>query len=112
MQKNLVLGGIVVGVVVIAVVGWAMWSPSNNANFPEGTLWICTDRACGSDHTLTTKQLSDHYKANYGQLPKCPKCTKETMRAERCGHCSKVYPQARGVQICPYCKKEKVAVPA
>jgi ribosomal protein L32 len=112
MQKNLVLGGIVVAVVAAAVVVWAMWTPANNANFPEGTLWMCTDRACGSHHNLSTKQLGEHYKANYGQLPKCPKCGKESVRAEKCDHCGKVYPQGRGVQVCPYCKKEKVAAPA
>ena len=70
MKQKLIYGGVVVLVVGAVVVGWAMYQPANNPNFPEGTDWLCTDRACGIHFKLTTSQLSDHYKQHYGQRPK------------------------------------------
>jgi len=40
MNKNLVKGIIVGGVVLVAVLGWMLYSPANNANFPGGTDWL------------------------------------------------------------------------
>ena len=47
------------------------------------------------------KQLGEHYKAHYGQLPKCPKCGHDAVRASVCSNCGKVFPQARdrGVSV-------------
>ena len=44
-------------------------------------------------------ELAEHTQKHYGERPKCPKCGKEAIAA-KCGHCGKVYPQARGEQIC------------
>jgi hypothetical protein len=111
MKDKLIYAVIVIVAVGLAAVGWMMWSPANNENFPEGTDWVCLEKNCGQHFKLTMSELGDHYKKNYGQRPKCPKCGKEAFRAEKCGHCGKVYPQSRGVQVCPYCKKEQVVTP-
>jgi hypothetical protein len=110
-KQHLVYASVVV-VVVAAVLVMAMRRGPNNENFPEGTDWLCLDPTCNTHFRLTMKELGEHYKQHYGKRPLCPKCGKEAVRAEVCGHCGKVYPQARGVQICPYCRKEQVAKPA
>ena len=104
-DKRVVLAAVAIAV-VIAVVGWRLWGRgANNENFPEGTLWQCTTPACGNAFTLTMKQLGEHHKKHFGQLPACPKCGKESVGAQRCGHCRKVYVQMRGSNVCPFCGK-------
>jgi hypothetical protein len=111
-MKNKLVYAVVIGVALVgAVVVWAMWRPANNPNFPQGTDWLCTNQACQNHFKLTMKELGDHHKAHYGQRPKCPKCGKDAVRAEVCAHCGKVYMQARGAQICPYCRKEQIIKP-
>ncbi len=112
MNEKVIYGIVIALVVAGAVGGWMMWTPANNANFPEGTPWMCQNPSCKTEFHLTMKQLSEHYKANYGEQPKCPKCSQPALRAERCDHCGKLFPQQRGVNVCPHCGKEKVAQPA
>lgn len=95
-------------VVGLSVLIWQMWPESNDPNFPEGTDWICTNAADRHTFTLTMDELAEHTQKHYGERPKCPTCGKEAIRAEKCGHCGKVYPQARGEQVCPFCKKPQV----
>ena len=112
MKQKLIYGAVIV-VVVAAVLGvWSMRGSPNNANFPQGTDWLCTNSACGNHYKMTVAELGEHHKKNYGQRPACPKCGKPAVRAEVCGHCGKVYPQNRGMQVCPYCGKEQIAKPA
>jgi hypothetical protein len=111
MKQKLIYGGIVAAAVGVAVLVWAMWRPENNANFPEGTDWVCTNKTCGNHFKLTMKELGEHHKAHYGQLPKCPKCGKDAVRASVCSSCGKVFPQGRGMAACPYCGKPFAASP-
>ena len=97
-------------VVGLGVLTWSLWPEPNNANFPEGTDWLCANKSDPHHFKLTMKALAEHTRNNYGQRPTCPTCGQESYRAEKCAHCGKVYPQGRGPQICPYCKKPQ-AVP-
>jgi|tagenome__1003787_1003787.scaffolds.fasta_scaffold18987997_2 hypothetical protein len=106
-MKPKVVYTIVIVVAVGAAVGvWALYRSPNNANFPEGTHWICRDPSCGTQVTLTMKQLGEHNQQHFGKLPFCPKCNKEMLRADICRHCGKWYPQMRENYFCPYCKQE------
>lgn len=111
MKQKLIYAGAIVGAVVLALAVWVMWRPANNANFPEGTDWLCVDPACKTHFKMTMKQLGEHYKENYGKRPLCPKCSKESVRAEVCGHCGKVYAASQGPNYCPYCRKLQVVKP-
>ena len=104
-KQKLVYAGVIAAVVAAAVIVWAVWRPSNNANFPQGTLWLCSNPKCSAEFRLTMQQLGEHYKAHYGERPKCPKCGSEAYRADKCPSCGKVFPQTRGGSICPYCGK-------
>jgi hypothetical protein len=104
-DKRIYVGAAAVAV-VLAVGGWLLWGGgANNENFPEGTLWMCTNPACGNTFTLTMKQLGEHHKAHFGQLPPCPKCGRDAIGAHKCEHCGKVYVEQRGSSICPFCFK-------
>jgi hypothetical protein len=106
MNQKLVYAIVVVAAVGLAVGVWWFWDSPNNANFPQGTHWMCMDRACGGQATLTMKQLGQHNKEHFGKRPFCPKCKKETMRADVCRHCGKWYPQAPDSYVCPFCKQD------
>jgi len=98
-------------VVVLVVAGiaavWWYWRPANNANFPDGTFWLCANPQCKAEIVLTMKQLGEHHEKHYGQPLLCPKCNKpDPLRADRCPDCKKLYPQQRNIApLCPYCKK-------
>src|SRR5438105_4059765 len=80
-------------VVLLGVVVWAtVRRPANNANFPDGTYWVCKN---GHQFTLTVKQLGEWNKAHYGQSPHCPTCDAPAERAEKCPHCGAVFPAQR-----------------
>jgi hypothetical protein len=97
-------------VVGLGVLVWSLWPEPNNANFPEGTDWICANKE-PHHFKLTIKALAEHNEKNYGARPKCPTCGQDAFRADKCVHCGKVYPQGRGAQVCPFCKKPQVAPP-
>lgn len=105
MKQKLIYAGVIVAVVGATLLVWSMWSTPNNANFPEGTAWLCTDNKCGNHFKMTVKELAEYTRANYGQPVKCPKCQKVAVGAIECAHCGKVYHQMRGSNICPYCNK-------
>jgi rRNA maturation endonuclease Nob1 len=110
-KQHVIYGAVVLVVVGAALTVAALWRGPNNANFPEGTDWLCTNQGCGNHFKLTMKQLGEHYKAHYGQLPKCPKCGHDAVRAWQCANCGKVFPQTRGIDACPYCGKPLAAPP-
>lgn len=111
MNKNLVKGLIIGGVVLLAVVGWALYSPSNNANFPEGTDWLCQNPSCKTSFNLSMKELANYNKEHPGDPIKCAKCGTAAIRAEKCRHCGKHFPMPRdAAHRCPFCGKDN-AVP-
>jgi predicted RNA-binding Zn-ribbon protein involved in translation (DUF1610 family) len=111
-QKQKLIYAAVITVVVGAVLAiWGFRRPPNNANFPEGTDWLCTNRTCNNHFNLTMKDLGQFYKTHYGQRPKCPKCGSEAIRATVCPSCHKVFPQARDMFACPYCGKPLFSPP-
>jgi hypothetical protein len=94
-------------IVVAAVLGWTFYGSSkNNANFPEGTLWVCMDPACRHEFAMSVKELGQYEKEHWGEPMKCQKCGKTAFRADRCQHCGKAYPQQQRSSICPHCRKE------
>jgi DNA-directed RNA polymerase subunit RPC12/RpoP len=110
MNKNVIKGLVVGGIVLIAVLGWALYQPSNNANFPDGTDWLCTNAQCKTAFNLSIEQLSDYSKDHAGEPIKCPKCGTASVRAEKCVHCGKVFPMSNAGHRCPFCGKDN-AVP-
>ena len=111
MNKNLVKGIVVAAVVLVAVVGWLLYSPANNANFPEGTDWLCMNPSCNNSFNMSVKQLAQYQKDHFGEPIKCPKCKTQSIRAQKCQHCSKTFPMSSDIQHrCPYCGKP-TAVP-
>ena len=112
MNKNF-LKGIVIGVVVlVAVLVWALYHPANNANFPEGTDWLCQNPTCHTAFNLSIKQLGQYSSDHPGDPIKCPKCGTASIRAEKCQHCGKYFPMPRDAQHrCPFCGKENQPPP-
>ena len=104
-QKKIAAAGIVIAVVAVSAFVWFR-DPAGAVNAPGGTWWLCQNDKCKHEYNLTLAQVSDHHAKHYGQPMACPKC-KETqvVRADKCPHCGKIYPQTRAEAICPYCKK-------
>ena len=112
MNKNLVKGIIVASAVLVAILAWWLYSPANNANFPDGTDWLCQNASCKTGFTLSVKQLAEYSKDHPGEHIKCPKCGTTTLRAEKCRHCGKHFPMMRdGPHRCPFCGKDNAAPP-
>ena len=113
MNKNLVKGIVIASVVLVALLGWWLYSPSNNANFPGGTDWLCQNPSCKTAFNLSMKQLGQYSKEHAGEPIKCPKCGTPAIRAEKCTHCGKYFPMARdALHRCPYCGKDNAPPPA
>lgn len=107
MNKNVVKGIVIGAVVLVAVLAWALYRPANNANFPEGTDWLCQNPQCATSFNLTVKQLAQYNQEHAGEPIKCPKCSTTSIRGERCQHCGKVFPMPRdAAHRCPYCGKD------
>jgi hypothetical protein len=112
MNKNLLKGIIVASAVLVAVLAWWLYSPANNANFPGGTDWLCTNQSCKNAFNLTMKELGQYNKEHIGEPIKCPKCGSPAIRAEKCQFCGKSYPMPRDAQHrCPFCGKDNAAPP-
>ena len=105
MKQKLIYGAVIIVVVGTVLAIWGTRSSPNNANFPEGTDWLCLNQSCNNHFKLTIQELGEHHKANYGQPVKCPKCGQRADRADVCKSCGKVYIQMRGMQACPFCGK-------
>ena len=107
MKNPNVVKGIAIGaVVLVAVVAWLVYRPSNNANFPGGTDWLCQNPTCGNAFNLTIKQLGQYSKEHRGEPIKCPKCSTVAIRGEKCQNCAKYFPMPRDAEHrCPYCGK-------
>jgi len=105
-NKNVVNGIIIGAVVLVAVVGWWLYRPANNANFPEGTDWLCMNPSCGNTFNMSMKQLGQYNESHPGEPIKCPKCSTQAIRSEKCQSCGKHYPMPRDTEHrCPYCGK-------
>ena len=111
MNPRLIYAAVIVVVVGGVLAFMAFRRPANNANFPEGTHWLCGDPKCATHYTLSVKELGEHHRKNFGKRPPCPKCGKEAFGAQQCVHCKKVYHQQRGMVHCPYCGKMQAAPP-
>ena len=106
MNKKLLLVLIVIGGTALGVGAWSlMGSGGNNAAFPEGTLWLCTDGNCKTDFRMSMDELSDFYKKHKGDPIPCPKCKKPAVRASQCPACKHVFSQGPNSATCPKCKQ-------
>ena len=94
MNKNVIKGIVVAAAVLVAVVAWMLYSPANNANFPDGTDWLCLNPKCNTTTTLSIKQLAQYNEDHVGEPVKCPKCGTGAVRAEKCSHCAKSFPMS------------------
>jgi hypothetical protein len=104
-KQKLTYGAVIVVIVGAVLTVWAMRGQPNNANFPEGTDWLCLNPACKNHFKLTMHELGEHHRLHYGQPVPCPKCGQRADRAEVCKSCGKVFQQMRGMTNCPYCGK-------
>ncbi|MDB5291035.1 MAG: hypothetical protein JWL69_2276 [Phycisphaerales bacterium] len=90
-------------VIGVAIVVAGRWRPANNANFPNGTWWICQNPACKAEFSMSSKELGEWHAKHYGDPLPCPKCGQtNVIRAEKCEKCGRVYP-AQGAVACPNC---------
>ncbi|HZL37475.1 MAG TPA: hypothetical protein VFC78_19310 [Tepidisphaeraceae bacterium] len=102
-RDRLILIGAGVIVIVVACVVAVKWQSPNNADFPDGTWWLCENPTCKAEFKLTTKQISDWNLKHYGEHMLCPKCGQPSIvRAVKCPKCGDVYP-AEGARVCPKC---------
>ena len=69
MKKNVRYAVYAIAGVVAFIAVWMFFRPVNNDNRPEGTDWLCTSAACGTHFNLTMKELGEHEKKKWGQLP-------------------------------------------
>jgi hypothetical protein len=103
-QQRLVAGAIVVLVVGGAAIAIWKWRPSNNANLPDGTFWVCGNDQCRHEFAMTLAQFSDYKEKHPGAPVVCPKCGKDAVGANRCSSCNRMFPKGRG-KTCPHCNK-------
>jgi hypothetical protein len=98
--------GIIVGVVLVAVVGWTVFGQSDAGPEAQKKMyWICTDPRCGEVFTVSVQQLSDNGKHHYGEPTRCPRCGGVAEPAMKCAHCGEVEPARLYGQTCPHCKQ-------
>lgn len=105
---------VLVAAVILAVTAiWITLHPygDNSADFPDGIFYVCQGQGCGEGFVLTVKEFERHHQKHLGNPVPCPKCGgTKTSRAERCGHCGRMFPMVKlkgKPLICPYpdCKK-------
>lgn len=96
---------LIVGAILIYTSGGSEHG-ENNANFPDGTFWICSSPSCKHEFNLSMQALSDHHKAHRGEPIPCPKCNSDSTRANRCPHCEKYSVLQRDSTVCPHCKQD------
>ncbi len=94
MNRKLLLAIIVIGGTALGVGAWSLvGGGSNDAAFPDGTLWMCTDSKCSTDFRMSMDDLSDFYKKHKGDPIPCPKCKNPAARASQCPACKHVFAQ-------------------
>ncbi len=78
---------------------------------PRGTLWVCTDPACGGEFSISVADLGAFYEKHADGTPPCPRCSKTTTaRAITCPQCGKAIPKparsaSKNPPVCPKCGK-------
>jgi hypothetical protein len=108
MKQKLLTVAVLVGgaALIFGIVAYWWRGPANNANFPEGTYWVCTNTACKTEFHLTVAELGAWHKAHYGERVQCPKCHHEAERSIKCPSCGAVTKLTRDASpVCPACKK-------
>ncbi len=113
-RKNVVL--LAIAVVILATAGviltrYLRASAGESADFPEGTLWVCQERKCANEFSLSLDELGEFYDEHADAPVPCPECDgTKTARALRCSHCGHLFARpARGTTaiVCTHCKKEQ-----
>ena len=99
------IGFIAAAIILFRPTGGENTYGDNNANLPDGVLFICGEKTCGHTFPLTMKQLGEHHEKHYGEPVPCAKCAKPALRAEKCEHCQTIHVQERGGGACPKCGK-------
>jgi len=101
---------VLVGLIVLSVWlrsgDWGRGYGDNNANFPDGIHFVCSDKTCEHGFTLTVKQWNAHHAddATYGTPAGCPHCGTDSIRADLCKTCRTYYPIAHDSSaVCPRC---------
>jgi len=93
--------------VLTLVIWWFRGGDSygdNNANFPDGVIWLCGDDACNHVFAMTMAELGEHHETHYGEPVACPKCGKTpVIRGVKCLHCKTISIEQRGIDHCPSC---------
>lgn len=108
-RRTLALLLIAVAILVLAVGLARRWSVSDtrNPDFPDGTLWICGNRDCAQEFTLSLAEVAKFYQTNPEGQMSCPHCAKPgAERAQRCRICSRAVSRATATaaRTCPHCK--------
>jgi hypothetical protein len=103
MKEKLLWGVAVVLLASGAVGAWSYLRNTNNANFPNGLLFVCSDDKCGHQFTMTTHEFGQFQEKHYGEDVPCPKCGKKAVKALKCPHCGAVSPMTRDLTECPKC---------
>lgn len=104
-QQLLVALVLVVAVILAVTVIWKTVNPygDNSPDFPDGIFYVC--QGCGEEFVLTVEELGQYHQEHWGEPVPCPKCGgTKTPRAERCGHCGRMFPMVKlkgKALICP-----------
>jgi len=85
---------------------WAV-RDAGSPDFPEGTLWVCGNRECGQEFTLSLADVAHFIETNPEGEISCPHCSQPgAERAQRCGVCSHAVSRSvvAATRVCPHCK--------
>jgi hypothetical protein len=94
---------------VLALIVWWFRSGGdnygdNNANFPDGMVFICSSDACNHAFAMTMTEYGEHHKNHYGEPIACPKCSKTpAIRGVQCKACKTISVLQQNVTTCPKC---------
>ncbi len=87
---------------------WATQDRGQDADFPEGTFWVCTSPQCQHEFNLSLDEVAAFYTENPDSEMPCPKCGQPAVRAKRCPFCERSFPRVRGSGpvTCPHCNRQ------
>lgn len=90
---------------------WQRWrSTTRNADFPDGSLWVCTDPKCAAEVVKTVREVGQFFQDHPDGQLNCPKCQAPLARAQRCPHCQHLYVSQRPpLRACPHCQQPLLA---